>query len=49
MSILKDDPRLTQFNLKPTYFQELLSMYQEHMEYIFERKVKSNNVAHAQK
>jgi hypothetical protein len=24
-------------------------MYQEHMEYIFERKVKSNNVAHAQK
>jgi hypothetical protein len=49
MNVSKNDPDLEKFNLTPTFFQELLDMYQEHMEHIFERKLRPNNIAHAQK
>lgn len=49
MNVSKNDPDLVNFDLEPTFFQELLDMYQEHMEHIFERKLKPNNIAHAQK
>lgn len=49
MNVSKNDPELEKFNLYPTFFQDLLDMYQKHMEYIFERKLRPNNIAHAQK
>lgn len=49
MNVSKNDPDLINFGLDPTFFQQLLDMYQQHMEHIFERKLRPNNIAHAQK
>jgi hypothetical protein len=49
MSIVHEDPTLTQFGLYPRFFGDLMDKYQESIETIFERKVKPVNICHAQK
>jgi hypothetical protein len=49
MSVVHEDPSLTQFNLSPNFFGNLMKKYQEAIEIIFERPVKPVNICHAQK